>query len=59
IKLSRENSLLLTKDICNKGFSGKLSILPRSNLGACGQGTTPQSLTAHILNSYTKVIYQS
>ena len=42
----------LTKAICNKGFSGNSSILPRSNFGVSGQGTSPQSLTAHSLNRY-------
>ncbi len=37
----------LTKAICNKGFSGNSSILPRSNFGVFGQGSTPQSLTAY------------
>jgi len=40
----------ITKAICNKGFSGNSSILPRSNFGAGGQKSSPQSLTAHSLN---------
>ena len=40
----------VTKAICNKGFSGNSSILPRSNFGVGGQGSSPQSLTAHSLN---------
>ncbi len=37
----------LTKAICNKGFSGYSSILPRSNFGVGGQDSSPQSLTAY------------
>ncbi len=40
----------ITKAICNKGFSGNSSILPRSNFGVGGQGSSPQSLTAYSLN---------
>ena len=49
-----------TKCICHKGFSGYSSIVARSNFRVGGQGTTPQSLTAHTLDrcrqysSYTK-----
>jgi len=39
-----------TKAICIKGFSGKLSILRRSNFGLAGQESSPQSITAHRLN---------
>jgi hypothetical protein len=46
------NNETLTKAICNKGFSGHSSILPRSNFGVGGQETTPQSLTAYSLNRY-------
>ena len=42
----------LTKAICNKGFSGNSSILPRSNFGVGGQESSPHSLTAHSLNRY-------
>jgi len=42
-----------TKAICNKGFSGNSSILPRSNFGAGGQESSPQSLTAATLNRQT------
>jgi hypothetical protein len=38
--------------MCNKGFSGYLSILPRSKFDVDGQGSSPQSLTAHSLNRY-------
>jgi hypothetical protein len=38
-----------TKAICNKGFSGNLGILPRSNFGVDGQERCPQSLTAYSL----------
>jgi len=40
----------LTKAICNKGFRGNSSILPRTNICAGGQESSPQSLTAHSLN---------
>jgi len=40
----------VTKAICNKGFSGNLNILPRSNFGGGGQESSPQSLTAYSLN---------
>ena len=40
----------ITKAICNKGFSGKSSILPRSKFGVIGQGSISQSLTAHSLD---------
>jgi hypothetical protein len=41
-----------TKAICNKGFSGNLSILPRSKFLVCEQVTAPQFLTAYSLNRY-------
>jgi len=44
----------VTKAICNKGFSGKSSILPRSNFGAGRQESSPQSLTAYSLNRYAQ-----
>jgi len=44
--------MALTKAICNKGFSGNSSVLPRSNFGACGQESSPQSLTAYSLSRY-------
>ncbi len=42
----------ITKAICNKGFSGNSSILPRIKFCACGQESIPQSLTAYSLNRY-------
>jgi hypothetical protein len=42
----------VTKAICNKGFNGNSSILPRSNFGVGGQESSPQSLTAYSLNRY-------
>jgi hypothetical protein len=39
-----------TKCICHKGFSEYSSIVARSNIRVGGQGTTPQSLTAHTLD---------
>jgi len=46
----KRNTETLTKAICNKGFSGNLNILNRSNFGAVGQESSPQSLTAHSLD---------
>ncbi len=46
------NNETLTKAICNKGFSGNSSILPRLNFGVGGQDSSPQSLTAHSLNRW-------
>ena len=46
----------LTKAICNKGFSGNSSILPRSNFGVGGQESSPQSLTAYSLNRCAKLL---
>jgi len=59
-KLNNDNGLqdwktehqAVTKAICNKGFSGNSSILPRSNIGVGGQISSPQSLTAYSLNRY-------
>jgi len=40
---------------CKKaGFSGNLSILPRSNFGVGGKSCSPQSLTAYSLNRCKK-----
>jgi hypothetical protein len=44
-KVIREGGFSSTKAICNKGFSGNSSILPRSNFGLVGQESSPQSLT--------------
>jgi hypothetical protein len=44
--------MAVTKAICNKGFRGNSSILPRSNFGAGGQECSPQSLTAYSLNRW-------
>ncbi len=41
---------VVTKAICNKGFSGNSSILLRSNFGVSGQKSSPQSLTAYSLD---------
>jgi len=43
---------LVTKCSSNKGFSGNLSILPRSNFGGGGEFCRPQSLTAATLIRY-------
>jgi hypothetical protein len=53
--LTDKNAQLVTKTICNKGFSGNLSILPRSNFGVVGQESSPQSLTAYSLNRYRQL----
>jgi heterodisulfide reductase subunit A-like polyferredoxin len=45
-----KNNEMPTKAICNKGFSGISSILPRSNFGLGRQESSPQSLTAHSLS---------
>jgi hypothetical protein len=42
----------ITKAICNKGFSGNTSFLPRLNFGVGEQDSSPQSLTAYSLNRY-------
>ena len=55
-KTRKINNETLTKAICNKGFSGILSILPRLNFGVGGQESSPQSLTAYSLNRYTTKI---
>jgi hypothetical protein len=41
-----------TKAICNKGFTGNSSILPRKKIRVGGQESSPQSLTAYSLNRY-------
>ena len=45
-----KNTERLTKAICNKGFCGNSSILPRIKFRVGGQVSSPQSLTAHSLN---------
>jgi hypothetical protein len=42
-----------TKAICNKGFNGNSSILPRIKFRVGGQERSPQSLTAYSLNRQT------
>ena len=39
------NNETLTKALCNKGFSGNSSILPRIKFGVTGQDSSPQSPT--------------
>jgi hypothetical protein len=46
------NNETLTKAICNKGFSGNSSILPRIKFRIGGQVGSPQSLTAYSLDRY-------
>jgi len=45
-----KNNEGITKAICNKGFSGNSSILPRIKFGVTGQESSPQSLTAYSLS---------
>jgi hypothetical protein len=49
-----KNNKMPTKAICNKGFRGNSSILPRIKFRADGQDSSPQSLTAHSLNRYSQ-----
>jgi hypothetical protein len=49
----------LTKAICNKGFSGNSSILPRSNFCVGGHESSPQPLTAYSLNRCVKFLQRS
>jgi hypothetical protein len=55
LTLKGKNNETLTKAICNKGFSGNSSILPRLNFGAVGQVSIPQSLTAYSLSRWQQV----
>ena len=55
VSLDKKEGQLVTKCSSNKGFSGKSSILPRSNFGVGGQESSPQSLTAYSLNRYKQV----
>ena len=50
MSLEKKEGQLVTKAICNKGFSVNSSILPRINIGVGGQESSPQSLTAHSLD---------
>ena len=52
------NNETLTKAICNKGFSGNSSILPRIKFRVGGQVSSPQSLTAYSLYRYRQVYGQ-
>ena len=52
VSLDKKEGQLVTKCSSNKGFSGKSSILPRSNFGVFWQESNPQSLTAATLNRY-------
>jgi len=61
-KLNNDNGLLdwktehqaVTKVICNKGFSGYSSVLPRIKFRVGGQESSPQSLTAYSLNRWAQ-----
>ena len=48
-----EKVQLVTKAICNKGFSGNSSILPRIKIRVGGQESSPQSHTAYSLDRYS------
>jgi hypothetical protein len=54
MSLEKKEGQLVTKAICNKGFSGNSSILPRINFCVGGQDSSPQFLTAYSLNRYTQ-----
>jgi len=41
--------------MCHKGFSEYLSIQARSNFRFDGQGSAPQTLTAHTLDRYAQI----
>ena len=56
MSLDNKEGLLVTKCSSNKGFSGKSSILPRSNFGVFRQESSPQSLTAATLNRYNTAL---
>ena len=47
-----KNGKRITKAMCNKGFSGNSSILPRIKFRIGGQESSPQSLTAYSLNRW-------
>jgi len=49
VKRQKIKHMAITKAICNKGFSGNSSILPRIKFRVGGQESSPQSLTAHSL----------
>ncbi|MBK8807215.1 MAG: hypothetical protein IPO21_11450 [Bacteroidales bacterium] len=53
MSLERKEGLLVTKAICNKGFRGNSSILPRIKFRVGGQDSSPQSLTAYSLDRYS------
>lgn len=55
MSLDKKEGQLVTKCSNNKGFSGKSSILPRSNFGVFRQESSPQSLTAATLDRYTNL----
>ncbi len=52
MSLEKKEGQLVTKAICNKGFRGNSSILPRIKFRVGGQDSSPQSLTAYSLNRY-------
>jgi hypothetical protein len=50
--IENKEAQLVTKAICNKGFCGNSSILPRIKIRVGGQESSPQSLTAYSLSRY-------
>jgi len=52
----KQNNETLTKAICNKGFSGNSSIMPRIKFRVGGQESSPQSLTAYSLERYAQAV---
>ncbi|HBX52612.1 MAG: hypothetical protein A2W98_14570 [Bacteroidetes bacterium GWF2_33_38] len=55
MSLEKKEGQLVTKAICNKGFRGNSSILPRIKFRVGGQESSPQSLTAYSLDRYRQV----
>jgi len=54
MSLEMKEGQLVTKAICNKGFRGNSSILPRIKFRVGGQVCSPQSLTAYSLSRYMR-----
>jgi hypothetical protein len=49
----------VTKAICNKGFSGNSSVLPRIKFLVGGQESSPQSLTAYSLSRISQKLFST
>ncbi len=56
MSLEKKEGQLVTKAICNKGFRGISSILPRIKFRIGGQESSPHSLTPHSLNRYKQAV---